>query len=100
MRLRLVVRLFCLMLVVRLFCLMVVVRLFCLMLVVRLFCLMAVVRLFFLGGFLVSAHVGCRCTTADLFKSAPLPQGVHPGVCTMDIRCASTVLHCLVVGIL
>ena len=57
-RLRLVVRLFCLMLVVRLFCLMVVVRLFCLMLVVRLFCLMAVVRLFFLGGFLVSAHVG------------------------------------------
>ena len=51
-RLRLVVRLFCLMLVVRLFCLMVVVRLFCLMLVVRLFCLMAVVRLFFLGGFL------------------------------------------------
>jgi len=61
---------------------------------------MAVVRLFFLGGFLVSAHVGCRCTTADLFKSAPLPQGVHPGVCTMDIHCASTVVHCLVVGIL
>jgi hypothetical protein len=80
-RLRLVVRLFCLMLVVRLFCLMVVVRLFCLMLVVRLFCLMAVVRLFFLGGFL---EVFCnffffsssRCAAPPRKVAQPLSKAV------------------------
>jgi len=78
-RLRLVVRLFCLMLVVRLFCLMVVVRLFCLMLVVRLFCLMVVVRLFFLGGFLVSAHVvfsSSRCAAPPRKVAQPLSKAV------------------------